>query len=126
VQLIDLPNTPVVLVNEDSLCLGQNLTLSTAAVFGAGVQYRWFAGSPPGGALIATTTQPTLTITSPPANTYQYYVQVRANGCASQPSQPVTLQVFSIPVATVAQPLINLCECQPLALNATVHGPGIS
>ncbi|MGI9159589.1 MAG: gliding motility-associated C-terminal domain-containing protein [Saprospiraceae bacterium] len=125
VDLIKLPDTPTILVNDDSLCLGQNLTLSTGAVLGSGVQYRWFAGSPPGGALIATTTQPTLTVTSPPANTYQYYVQVRANGCASQPSQPVTLQVFSIPVATVAQPLINLCECQPLALNATVQGQGI-
>ena len=126
VDLIKLPDTPTILVNDDSLCLGQNLTLTTGAVIGAGVQYRWFAGLPPGGALIGTTTQPSLTIPSPPVNTYQYYVQVRANGCASQPSQPVTLQVFSIPVATVAQPLISLCECQPLALNATVQGQGIT
>lgn len=124
VDLINLPTLPT--VSGSNVCFGQNLVLSTPAFSGAGVQYRWFAGTPPNGTPIATTTQPTYTVIAPGVGIYQYYVQVQGNGCASQPSQAATVEVNSVPEATVVQPLINLCECQPLSFGTTIQGPGIS
>jgi gliding motility-associated-like protein len=108
---------------ESAVCSAEQIKLSTTSVCGTTVQYKWYTG---GGDLVGTTTAPSLTLAAPAAGTYEYYVVVERNSCDSDPSDPVSVTVFTTPVATPTVSNTVLCEGQTIQLYSLNNLPGSS
>lgn len=99
---------PVIQVADNSICTSEMIQLSTTAVCGTSVKYKWYAGPFPG-ALMGTTTVPNYSMMPPASGNYSFYVVVERNSCNSEFSNEVSVQVNASPVATVGQ--TNILEC---------------
>ena len=108
-------NTSLNVCNDDDIVMNSSVTLNNAI-------YRWYSGLPPGN-LMATTNVPQYVVPGPhqPGN-QQYYMTIEANGCVSQPSQPVTITVTNRPVAIVNDEELTLCEGSAITLGTFVTG----
>ncbi|MEM8906249.1 MAG: gliding motility-associated C-terminal domain-containing protein, partial [Bacteroidota bacterium] len=128
VVINDMPNVPVITVNDAQLCTNEDLVLTTQSYSGNNVTYSWYAGIFPGGTFIANTSIPTFTLFAPLGfigeNTY--FVIVEVDGCTSDASLFTTINVVDAPVATTNEPLIEVCEGELIALGTSVTGPNIS
>ncbi len=112
---------PGISAQESAVCSAEDIKLATSSVCGTTVQYKWYTT---GGDLVGTTTVPSLTFAAPAAGTYAYYVVVERNGCDSDPSDPVTVTVFTTPVATPTVSNTLLCEGEAIQLYSLNNQPG--
>jgi gliding motility-associated-like protein len=97
----DLPlRRPVLTSSNTSPCEQEDFTLSTSAVCGTSVVYKWYQGTAPSGTLLATTVDPQYIFDNNLdfAN-YEFYVVVERNGCPSQPSVELDINVKEKPEA---------------------------
>lgn len=120
VTITNLPLTPAIntslnVCNDDDIVMNASVTLNNAI-------YRWYRGLPPGN-LVATTNVPQYVVPGPhQPGTQQYYLTIEANGCVSEPSLPVAINVTNRPVAIVNDDEITQCEGAPILLGTFVTG----
>jgi gliding motility-associated-like protein len=121
VSISNLPLTPTLVTNlnvcnDDDIVLGSSITLNNAT-------YHWYEGLPPGGNLIQSTNIPELVISGPlQQGVRRYYLIIEANGCASEPSSAVTVNITNRPVAVVNESNITVCEDEPISLSTSIVG----
>ena len=127
VSIEDLPQRPSILA-EDNYCVNDLITLrSSVAPDGAQVIYRWYQGLPPNGTLLAETIVPTFAFQAPTSQSSDdYYVQIEADGCISQPSEPKRITVNDFPVAIPQDSTITVCSGESIQLGTQVIGNGIT
>ena len=116
--------SPEVVPEQDIVCHLDDLILN-ATMYNGEVIYEWYEGIAPGGILIETTTNPQL-ILQPTPGTHSDYIIVRTENCSSNPSPSAFVEVLEPPVASVDDPLINICQGDNLSLSTSVTGPGFS
>lgn len=127
VVISSTPNEPLLSVNENALCANDEVTLTTQSFTGTNVSYNWYAGLPPNGTLITSTSVPVYSIQAPLAiGATSYYVVVELDGCTSDPSGFETVTVSSSPVAQTNDAVINICEGEDIILGTSVVGAGYS
>ncbi len=121
---------PVLQIANNNICASEMIELSTAAVCGNFVQYKWYTGPIPG-VLMGTTTLPSYSMLPPASGNYSFYVVVERNGCDSEFSSEEGVQVNAAPVATVAQTNVLVCEGEQVVFSsinvpqgATCHWTG--
>ncbi len=107
-----------------SICEGESVQLSSAAVCGTDVLYKWFSGVAPNGMLVATTTVPSFSMTPPASGTYMFYMVVERKSCDSQVSNTVEIEVKQKPIAVPETDNFLLCAGQTLILNSINNAPG--
>lgn len=112
------PQQPSISISNPQPCLGETVTLTTAAVSGANIQYQWFFG----GQLLNTTTTPSLPLPNVNlSNSGNYSVKIANGNCGSGQSAPVSLQVANVasqtPALTVSDDV--LCQGDVLGLSAS-------
>ncbi|MDF1863286.1 MAG: gliding motility-associated C-terminal domain-containing protein [Saprospiraceae bacterium] len=97
----DLPlRRPVLTSSTISPCEQEDFTLSTDVVCGTSVIYKWYSGIAPNGTLLATTTDPQYIYDNNlDFNIYNFYVIVERNGCPSDPSVKLDIEVKEKPEA---------------------------
>jgi len=131
---LDIPPQPTITGPQQICWDTEPVDLSTTPPQGVtGVtEYHWFAGAFPGGTLLQSTTIPSYSI-SPPhmvdPNTVTemcFYVIVSVNGCESQPSNIVCVDIIRPPEPAVCDTVINICEGEILELCTPITGHGIS
>lgn len=127
VAIENLPLIPV-LVTDTEICTNENIVLSSGiTVPGQNAVYNWYEGLPPNGVLLASTNVPELILPgSQVVGQRRFYLTLESGPCVTAPSVPVTVSVFSIPVAVVNDAQITLCQGQPLQLGTNVTGPGMT
>ncbi|MEO1262421.1 MAG: gliding motility-associated C-terminal domain-containing protein [Bacteroidota bacterium] len=108
---------PLLQATSNSICASESIEMSTDAVCGAGVMYKWYTGPVPG-VLMTTTTTPSYTFTPPASGTYSFYVIVERNGCDSEFSDEISVQVNAAPTATALQTNIQECAGDQVILSA--------
>ena len=100
--------TPTISANDDVLCEGQMLELTTPAAVGGSVSYEWFFDDGLATYTLGETNNSLFVISNTnTASTGTYTVVVTADGCSSQPSSPINIVVNS--------------TSQPIAANTTVQ-----
>ncbi|MBL7795536.1 MAG: gliding motility-associated C-terminal domain-containing protein [Saprospiraceae bacterium] len=126
--LLDLTNLPTqpVLTVPPLICSGTVLTLQCQTFGGTTVSYSWFAGTPANATLLGTTPIPMFQMANLFPGVYQFHVKVTSDGCVSLPSEVKEVTVQARPVATVVNPTISVCTCEPISLGTNVQGPGIT
>lgn len=126
--LLDLTNLPTqpLLTAPTLICEGTTLTLQVQPFGGTTVVYSWYSGTPADPTLLGTTTAPIFQINNPTPGVYQFHVKVTSDGCISLPSDVREVTVQARPVASVVNPAISVCTCEPVTLSTTVQGPGIT
>ncbi len=126
VDLVNLPNQPVLQLVNTNLCGGDNIHLNTPTYAGSNVTYQWFLGIPGNAILLGSTGQPNFTLSEADAGTYQFYVKVLADGCTSLNSEVLTVNVAIRPIAQLDQEVINVCAGQPIVLGTPSQGTGMT
>lgn len=122
VDLSNLPTQPQFTADVPSLiCEGAVLTLRCQQFPGTVVTYYWYSGTPANSILLGSTPDPLFVVPAPAPGVHQYFVKVIADGCTSLPSAVKDIAVQQRPVAEVTQPLISICPCEPILLNATTQ-----
>lgn len=114
---------PTLQTAANGVCANSNIELSTSAVCGTSVEYKWYSGNAPG-TLMGTTTAPSISLPSSSAGIFHFYVVVERNGCESAPSNSVTVEVTQTPTATPALTNLVLCEGGAIQLNSINNLPG--
>lgn len=114
---------PTLQVFDASICSTENVQLSTPAVCGSTVIYKWYSGNFPG-VLIGTTTVPNYSMLPPASGMFTFYVVVERNGCQSAPSDPINVTVEASPTAMPTPTSIVICEGQEILLNSINNAPG--
>lgn len=133
VSIKDLPLSSSVLTAEQ-ICFTNDIVLKSSEIAGgAVVQYEWYEGLPPSGALLGTTSTPTFTLPGPqppPANelttTKDFYLIIQSDECRSKPSNPASVSLSQQPIAAVNQEQIEVCEGETVSLGSPITGEGIS
>lgn len=117
VDIEGLPLTPE-LEGPPSVCVDENILLETAFVpSGNSVTFYWYAGLPPSGSLMDSTTVPQYTVAAPHnLGANSFYLQVAANGCISPPSAAIEVITYNQPTATVAFTDTLVCEGEVINL----------
>lgn len=115
---------PVIQVEKDTICEGNDIILSTTA-FSGEVTYEWYEGIFPNGVLLQKTQTPNVVL-SPVQGVHFYHVIAQGEGCRSNPSAFIRLTVLRVPVATVNNLLLTPCEGQSIQLGTSVTGNGFS
>ncbi|NJL74338.1 MAG: T9SS type B sorting domain-containing protein [Saprospiraceae bacterium] len=105
VAINDLPIVPTLNIPQ-KICSNEDLVLTTNTVpQGVNAAYKWYSGMPTEGVLIGTTLTPSLMLSAPlTKGTYNYYVLIEIDGCASSPSPVVTTKVVEVPIAIADNP----------------------
>ncbi len=102
-------------------CVGDAITFNSSIPAGANRQFEWYIGSTLGSP-IQTTTQPSFTLTGFPAGDYDLFLIVAEDDCDSQPSAPFGFTINEIPVASVSDNTIEVCEGDNIILQSTSPG----
>jgi len=117
-------NTPLIFIEDTSVCAQSVIRLSTQA-YNGNIVYKWFEGQAPNGVLLDSTIVPKYELTRP-SGIYSFYVLIRENDCVSNPSASITVKVRDLPIALLDTALIAICEGGSIALGTPVNGPQIT
>lgn len=110
------PSLPTVMVSNDTICQGDQTTITASGSTGGTISYNFY-DQPTGGSMLGSSP---LSVT--PSNTTIYYLEViNSNGCMSSSSRtPVTVTVNPTPTpATVSVSNDTICDGQQTILSAT-------
>ncbi|MBP7821319.1 MAG: gliding motility-associated C-terminal domain-containing protein [Saprospiraceae bacterium] len=125
VSIVSQPATPTVTLQDNISCAGHPLVLNTQPYSGSSVVYEWYQGIYPNGVLSSTTNVPQLVFPNPTVGTYSYYVIININGCRSNPSSSLNVNVRTTPNSTFLNPNpIIICEGEFISLGAEEAGLG--
>ena len=113
--LIEALNAPSITVSSDTLCVGEEIILSTQLYSGS-VSYQWYQVLPSGDTLLGNTSEPQLTYIPLVPGTYSVYAVVSQDTCTSEPGVPVEFVVVSVPVASILDPGTIYCVTDTLFL----------
>lgn len=91
-----------------SICVGETLLLNSNS-YSENVTYFWYEGISPDGEFIMETQGPSLQVQPALGNNF-YYVQVEGQGCLSNPSNTLQIDVLNIPTIELAEEVINVCQ----------------
>ena len=108
---------PLLQTPNNSVCTDETINLTTSSVCGNGVKYKWYTGPVPG-VLMGITTQPNFTYLPPSSGNYSFYVIVERNGCNSEFSDEIGIQVNAAPTASVNQTNVLVCEGEEVILKS--------
>ena len=100
--------SPEITASQSSFCEGDSILINSNS-YSEDVSYFWYEGISPDGALIAETEGPSLRI-GPDLGTHFYYVQVEGQGCQSNPSNTLQIEIISIPETELVNQFISVCE----------------
>ncbi len=114
---------PALQVVDATICSSENVQLTTSAVCGSTVIYKWYSGNAPG-VLVGTTTVPNYSMAPPASGMFTFYVVVERNACNSAPSDPITVTVEDSPTAMPSPTSIILCEGENILLNSINNAAG--
>ncbi len=106
---------PVLLVAPDTLCAGEQVTITTQS-FSGDVNYQWFVELPAGDTLEANTDVPEYFFIPAVAGTYRVFGILSQDTCTSAPGIPVEFFVVSVPEANIAGDSLILCVDDTLYL----------
>jgi len=130
--LIQTLVSPIIEASEDTLCAGEEVTL-TSEVFSGNVTYQWYQVGALGDILLGQTPDPQFThILSDPI-TYAFYAVILSDTCMSAPGPTVLVDVEPVPIAEIANLSAILCITDTLflspatiidSLNYVWSGPG--
>ncbi|MGX5819376.1 Ig-like domain-containing protein, partial [Chitinophaga lutea] len=115
--------TPVVVADDNRICVGGSATLTVTSALGTNANWRWYTGSC-GGTLIASNVDH---ITVSPTTTTTYYVRAEgASICANSACTQITVQVDQLPTTANAGPDQVRCDATSftLAANNATTGTG--
>ncbi|MBT8234434.1 MAG: gliding motility-associated C-terminal domain-containing protein [Bacteroidia bacterium] len=101
-----------------SYCVGEEILINSNS-FTEDVNYFWYEGISPNGILIAETDGPTIMLT-PSLGEHFYYVEVKGEGCNSNPSTTLEIEILPAPEAIINNPFISICEGQDIALSTDI------
>ncbi|MEM6768986.1 MAG: gliding motility-associated C-terminal domain-containing protein, partial [Bacteroidota bacterium] len=113
----ELPNAPVISAPM-SVCIGEDASLRSETVYAGNVRYEWFRGQPGAGVLVGEST--TATFGAPFADgtaSGTFYAIVFVNGCASPPSNVVSVGTTDRPTATIEATNLTACELEDAVLS---------
>ena len=115
--------TPVLTINETSLCDGEMLELNSSIVSGGNVTYEWFFDNGSGIVSMGITNLPTFFINNvTTSNAGVYTVQASVGNCSSQFSNAqdvaISNSLDSAPVLSIVSTVI--CEGETLELNSSM------
>ncbi len=99
---------PVITASADTLCVGQEVVLSTQS-FSGDVQFQWYQVVASGDTLIGNTTEPTLTFIPSIPGEYSVYAIASQDTCVSAPGIPVAFAVLAVPEALITEASMILC-----------------
>lgn len=124
----DLPlKRPTISAANNIICSDDPLDLTTDEACGNGVQYNWYEGTAPNGVLVATTTDPFYTVPAPHnAGMTDYYIQVERNGCVSEVSLKVSVDIIQKPDAIPFETSFLACAGDTIDLGAFITVPGLT
>lgn len=110
--------SPEITSENATACLGEELLLNSNS-FTEIVDYFWYEGISPNGTLIGQSDGPTLSII-PTEGPHFYYVEVKGENCNSNPSNTLTIDVISNPIASIDNPFITVCQGDDIILSTSV------
>ncbi len=121
------PNAPSISASAQQACLGDTIQLQVQSYTGNNVTYYWYLGTAPGGVLVDSTTTPSISISPNQEGNYSYYAEVLVDGCRSNTSPTIQIQLTEpIVASTTNDPVIQVCEGDTVALGTSISGPGIT
>ncbi len=118
VDIREKPATPQ-LSGATAVCAGDTVKLTAVPTMG---QFQWLA--PDGDTVFTSFNELTLPTVMPP-DSGAWRVRIVQNGCVSDASAPILLQVQNYPSVSVAQ-AAPLCQGQPLQLLANSNNPNVT
>jgi len=110
--------SPQISSNVSLLCPGDEVLINSNA-FTEDVNYFWFEGISPNGILLEETEGPSLEL-RPSLGIHQYYVEVIGEGCNSNPSSTLEIEVVPVPQAIIEDPFITICQGDDIALSTSI------
>lgn len=108
VNIGEIPAPPVITAPQ-RVCIGEDAVLTSTSSYAGQTRYEWFRGQPGAGTLLGSS--PVATFFAPFATgqeSGEFYAIAYVNGCASPPSNVVS-------VGTTEQPLVNIVEAASTA-----------
>ncbi len=130
ITVVNSPEAPIASVDDNIVCESETIFLSSSVVQGTNITYTWYFDDGNGAQILDTTLDPELTIMD--ANNFDdgiYHVVAFENGCSSQSSNPVVVNVSNIASQQISLAASdnNLCVGEALQLTTdTLNIPGIS
>jgi gliding motility-associated-like protein len=115
---------PALIPNQDTICEGTELILTTTNYSG-NISYEWYEGIFPTGVLLNITQSPELVI-SPARGIHFYYILAKGPDCSSNPSALLKVVVSELPVATVDNILLSPCEGDNIVLGTSINNPNFT
>ena len=123
IDVIGQPATPELEANDVELCEGDVLELSVPSIDGA-VSYEWYYSAGAMGTPFAVTSTPNVLVTDAAtladAGAYTV-VAIGANGCASSPSNFVTVYVEAIPDTPTNTVDLTVCEGESIPAGSGLY-----
>ncbi len=119
--MIETLDSPELSVNNNMICEGETLTLNSNS-FSDQVTYIWFEGESPNEILLGETDVPSFEI-MPTVGPHSYFAIVDGNGCQSNPSSPIEVEVIPEPTALVQDNFITICESESILLETANTNP---
>lgn len=116
--------SPQISSNAQLICDGDQVLINSNA-FTEDVNYFWYEGISPNGILLEETEGPTLELT-PSLGMHQYYVEVKGEGCNSNPSTTLEIEVVPTPQAVIDNPFVTICEGDDISLSTSIFDENFS
>ena len=113
-------NKPDINVDRDTICGGEAVVF-TATNYQSEVAYKWFNGIAPGGEQIGLTQVSTFQY-SPEAGEENYYVVAENQACETTPSDQISIKINPVPIVTLIDTLIEICERSSFQLSTSYIG----
>ncbi|MBC6993704.1 gliding motility-associated C-terminal domain-containing protein [Neolewinella lacunae] len=105
-----IPVAPVV-VAPARVCTDDDAALRSVSVYPGSVRYEWFRGEPGAGVLLGESTAASFSAPfASGASSGTFYAIVYVNGCASPPSNVVTVGTTTRPAANAVETAVTACE----------------
>ena len=124
VVIIDIGNTPEppAIIAPFQVCEGENVPLASTTAYAGAVRYEWYRGQPGAGVFLGQSTTTTFSAAFADATgSADFYAVAFVNGCASAPSNVVTVGRTTQPVVSVPNQRRSACELGGITL--TAEGP---
>ncbi len=113
--LIQTLVSPSITTSDDSICAGEEITLTTQTYSG-NVSYQWYQILPSGDTILINTSEPTLTISLVDPGTHLFYAVVIQDTCSSIPGPGLAIFVAPVPFVSVLESMMPLCIADSLFL----------
>lgn len=113
-----LPAAPTITAPQ-RVCIGGTATLTSTSVYAGDVRYEWFRGQPGAGERVGESATATLSAPFAPGTmTATFYAIVYVSGCASPPSNVVTVGQTEQPTVAITDDVTVACQLADVTIAA--------